>query len=54
MRLKRSKKVEELLDLKPVSDEEFEELLDDRSKKNNKKGEDKRKRKKRSKFEEFL
>lgn len=53
MRLKRSKKIEELLDLKPVTDEEFEELLNDKPKKNNRKKEDRRKKRK-SKFEEFL
>ena len=29
MKLKRSKKLEEWMDLKPVTDEEFEELLDE-------------------------
>jgi hypothetical protein len=33
MRLKRAKKFEEWLDLKPVTDEEFEELLNDPPKK---------------------
>jgi len=51
MRFRKSKKVEELLDLKPVTDEEFEELLNDRPKKE--KGERRRGRKK-SKFEEFF
>jgi len=53
MRLKRSKKVEDLLDLKPVTDEEFEELLNDMPKKNDG-GRDIRKKKKKSKFEEFF
>ncbi len=53
MRLKRSKKIEELLDLKPVTDEEFKELLDDRPRKNDKeKG--RRKRKKKDLFREFF
>ncbi len=46
MKLKRSKKIEELLDLKPVTDEEFEELLDDRPRKNDKEKKGKRKKKK--------
>ncbi len=54
MRFRKSKKVEELLDLKPVTDEEFEELLNDKPKK----AEEKRRRKgrgrKRGEFEEFL
>jgi hypothetical protein len=49
--MKRSRRVEDLLDLKPVTDEEFEELLDDKPKKNNKGS---RKKKKKSKFEEFF
>ncbi len=48
MRPRKSKKVEDLLDLKPVTDEEFEELLDDRPKK------DSRKKRRKSRFEEFL
>ncbi len=39
----RKKKIEELIDLKPVTDEEFEELLDDRPKRE--KGKRKRGRK---------
>lgn len=51
MKFKRSKRVEELLDLKPVTDEELEDLLNDepKSKKNN----DKRKKKKRE-FDELF
>ncbi len=52
MRPKKSKKVEELLDLKPVTDEEFEELLDDRPKKD--KDKSPRKKRRKSRFEEFL
>jgi len=48
MRFRKSKKVEEMLDLKPVTDEEFEELLNDRPKK----GWEKKRR--RSRFEEYL
>ena len=48
--MKRSRRVEDLLDLKPVTDEEFEELLDDKPKKNNKGS----RKKKKSKFEEFF
>ncbi len=47
MRSRRSKRVEELLDLKPVTDEEFEELLNDKPKKEGR-------RKRKSKFEEFF
>ena len=38
MKFKRSKRVEELLDLKPVTDEELEDLLNDKpkNKENNK------------------
>ena len=49
MRFRKSKKVEEMLDLKPVTDEEFEELLNDRPKRGGEK-----KRRKRSRFEEYL
>lgn len=50
MKFKRSKRVEELLDLKPVTDEELEDLLNDKpkSKENNK-----RKKKKRE-FDDIL
>ena len=50
MKLKRSKRIEELLDLKPVTDEEFKELLDDRPRREEKRG----KKKKRREFEEFF
>ena len=45
-----SRRVEDLLDLKPVTDEEFEELLDDKPKKSKKVS----RKKKKSRFEEFF
>ena len=51
--MKKSKRVEELLDLKPVTDEEFEELLDDKPRKNEE-GKGRRKRRKRDIVDEFF
>ena len=50
MKFKRSKRVEELLDLKPVTDEELEDLLNDEPKNR----ENNKKKKKKREFDELL
>lgn len=54
MKLKRSKKLEEWMDLKPVTDEEFEELLDELPKEQRKGKKAKKKLKKREFYRDDL